>query len=116
MADAKVASPDVLAKLLSAPEGDFLRDALLHFVQALMEADVSAQIGAEKYERSKDRLTQRNGYRSRLWDTRAGALALVGIAGTVGLALLALGLEPDNRLTEVTPRMSMSLASLVERT
>lgn len=76
MADPKVAGPDVLAKLLSEVEGDFLREALRHFLQALMEADVSAQIGAEKYERSEDRLTQRNGYRSRTWETRAGALAL----------------------------------------
>ena len=76
MADPKVAGPDVLAKLLSDPEGDFLRDALRHFIQARMEADVSAQIGAEKYERSEDRLTRRNGYRPRTWETRAGALAL----------------------------------------
>jgi transposase-like protein len=76
MADPKVAGPDVLAKLLSAPEGDFLRDALTHFLQALMEADVGAQCGAEKYQRSEERLTQRNGYRSRTWENRAGALAL----------------------------------------
>lgn len=67
MADPKVAGPDVLDKLLSTPEGDFLRDALTHFLQALMEADVGAQIGAEKYERSEERLTRRNGYRSRTW-------------------------------------------------
>jgi transposase-like protein len=41
-----------------------------------MEAEVSAQIGAERYERSEERTTQRNGFRSRLWDTRAGTLEL----------------------------------------
>lgn len=76
MADPKVAGPDVLDKLLSAEEGDFLRDALRHFLQALMEADVSAQIGAEKHQRTADRVTRRNGYRPRTWETRAGALAL----------------------------------------
>ena len=45
MADVKVAGGDLLDKLLSTPEGDFLRDALTRFLQALMEADVSAKIG-----------------------------------------------------------------------
>jgi len=39
---------------------------------ALMDAEVSAQIGAERHERSADRQTQRNGYRQRDWDTRVG--------------------------------------------
>jgi len=41
-----------------------------------MEAEVSAQIGAERSERSEDRTTQRNDYRSRLWDTRVGTAEL----------------------------------------
>ena len=57
-------------------EVDFLREALRILVQALMEAEVSSQIGAEKYERSADRRTQRNGYRQRCWDTRVGTLEL----------------------------------------
>ncbi len=55
---------------------DFLGDAVRQFVQALMEAEVSAQVGAGRYERRDDRTTQRNGYRSRPWDTRAGTLEL----------------------------------------
>lgn len=54
------------------PDGDFLRDCLSWLVQELMEAEVSAQIGAERYERSDDRAAQRNGYRARPWDTRVG--------------------------------------------
>jgi transposase-like protein len=45
-------------------------------VQELMEAEVSAQIEAERYERSADRTAQRNGYRTRHWDTRVGTLEL----------------------------------------
>ncbi len=45
-------------------------------VQAIMEAEVAVQIGAEHGERSPDRLTQRNGYRPRPWDTRVGTLEL----------------------------------------
>jgi len=76
MAEIKVAGSALLDKLLSAPEGDFLRSAVEQFLQALMEADVSGRIGAERYERTEGRTTQRNGYRDRTWDTRAGSLAL----------------------------------------
>ena len=41
-----------------------------------MEAEVSARIGAEYGERSPERVTQRNGYRSRAWDTRVGTMEL----------------------------------------
>ena len=49
---------------------DFLREALRVLMDAIMDAEVSARIGAEHGERSPDRLTYRNGYRSRAWDTR----------------------------------------------
>jgi putative transposase len=41
-----------------------------------MEAELSELIGAERGERSEERLTHRNGYRPRRWDTRAGELEL----------------------------------------
>src|SRR5438128_12427017 len=41
-----------------------------------MEAEVSELIGAGRGERSEERLTHRNGYRPRRWDTRAGELEL----------------------------------------
>ena len=44
---------------------DFLREAMGVLVQAIMEAEVAVQIGAEHGERSPGRLTQRNGYRPR---------------------------------------------------
>ena len=49
---------------------DFLREALRVLVEGIMDAEVSARIGAEYGERSPERVTQRNGYRSRAWDTR----------------------------------------------
>jgi transposase-like protein len=42
----------------------------------VMEAEVSAKIGAEPYERAAERTTHRNGYRERRWDTRLGSLQL----------------------------------------
>ena len=48
---------------------DFLREALRVLVEGIMDAEVSSRIGAEYGERSPERVTQRNGYRSRAWDT-----------------------------------------------
>ena len=45
-------------------------------MDAIMDAEVSTRIGAEHGERSPDRLTHRNGYRSRAWDTRVGTMEL----------------------------------------
>ena len=42
----------------------------------LMEAEVTAKVGAEPHERSAERTTHRNGYRERRWDTRLGTLSL----------------------------------------
>jgi putative transposase len=58
------------------PQADFLQEGVRWLVQELMEAEVSAQIGAGRYERSAERATQRNGYRTRPWDTRVGTLEL----------------------------------------
>ncbi len=55
---------------------DFLRRALSWLVHELMAAEVSAQIGADRYERTAERTTQRNGARSRDWDTRLGTVDL----------------------------------------
>jgi transposase-like protein len=66
-----------LATLLEGGEGiDFLRESLRWVVQQLMEAEVSEVIGAEHGERNPERLTHRNGYRPRRWDTRAGEIEL----------------------------------------
>jgi putative transposase len=55
---------------------DFLREALAVLVQAVMEAEVTAHLGAGYGERTPNRVTQRNGYRPRAWDTRVGTLEL----------------------------------------
>jgi transposase-like protein len=68
-----------LLELVSKAEAgdvDVLREGVRVLAQALMEAEVSAQIGAEHGERTLDRVTHRNGYRPRDWDTRAGTIEL----------------------------------------
>jgi transposase-like protein len=75
MAEDKMALLEVLRKG-QEPDGDVLMEGMRWLLQELMEAEVSAQIGAGRYERSSERTTQRNGYRSRPWDTRLGTLEL----------------------------------------
>ena len=55
---------------------DFLREALRVVVEGITDAEVSARIGAEYGERCPERVTQRNGHRSRAWDTRVGTMEL----------------------------------------
>ena len=75
MATDRMALVDVLRKGEDSM-ADFLQEGVRWLVQELMEAEVSAQIGAGRYERTDERTTQRNGYRTRPWDTRVGTLEL----------------------------------------
>ena len=68
-----------LLELLRKADGadvDFLREGVRVLAQALMDAEVSAQIGAEHRQRNPERTTHRNGYRARDWDTRVGTIDL----------------------------------------
>lgn len=67
---------ELLRKHTQEADWDFLREAVAVLAQAVMEADFSAQIGAEPGERSPTRRTYRNGHRPRRWDTRAGTIGL----------------------------------------
>jgi putative transposase len=58
------------------PAVDFLQEGMRWLIQQLMETEVSAQIGAQRYARTDERTTHRNGYRTRPWDTRLGTREL----------------------------------------
>jgi len=75
MAEERMALGDLLRKG-EEPGDDPLRELVRWAVQELMEAEVSAQIGAGRYERTDERAAQRNGFRPRPWDTRVGTLEL----------------------------------------
>src|SRR5919201_1776293 len=72
----RMTAAQVADKLLASEHADVLRQSVAWMVAELMEAEVAAQIGAELGERTPERLTQRNGYRLRSWDTRVGELEL----------------------------------------
>jgi transposase-like protein len=78
MAETKRMTADEVVGCLLEGEGlDFLRESLTWVCQQLMEAEVSELVGAARGERApEERLTHRNGYRSRPWQTRAGELEL----------------------------------------
>jgi len=76
MASTSMELHDFLSKAASGADVNFLREGVRALAQALMELEVSERIGAEKHERSDGRLTHRNGYRERMWDTQVGAIDL----------------------------------------
>jgi transposase-like protein len=58
------------------PDADLLREMIGFAAQRLMELEVEGLTGAGYGERSPDRINQRNGYRERDWETRAGRVEL----------------------------------------
>jgi putative transposase len=67
---------EVLDALTVAEVDDRIRQAAQTIYQALIEAELTAVIGAAPHERTPERLAQRNGHRSRLLATTAGDLEL----------------------------------------
>ena len=57
-------------------DATLLWDMISFAAQRLMELEVSGLTGADQGERSAERLTHRNGYRDRDWETRAGTVEL----------------------------------------
>ena len=64
----------LLGEALTDASPDLMRSLLQTMINALLSADADAVIGAEWGLPSPDRTAQRNGYRHRDLDTRAGTI------------------------------------------
>jgi len=65
-----------MRKLIAEGDIDVLRTLVKQMAEALMGAEVEALCGAAHGERHPQRANQRNGYRTRPWNTRAGTIEL----------------------------------------
>ena len=64
------------ALLEKSSDADLLREMIGFTAERLMALEVEGLTGAGHGERSADRITHRNGYRDRSWETRAGTVEL----------------------------------------
>jgi len=73
MTDDRMALIELIEK---GADSDLVRELLAFAADRMMELEVEARTGARAGARSADRLTHRNGYRERAWETRAGRIDL----------------------------------------
>ncbi|QQS02318.1 MAG: IS256 family transposase [Austwickia sp.] len=76
MALSQSALLEILDAIKEADVADRVRESAATIYQALIEAELTAVIGAEPHERTDARTGQRNGHRSRTLSTSAGDLEL----------------------------------------
>jgi len=78
MAKDRIERDELTSKLVEMTQEaeDPLRAMAEMITDFLMEAEVTAKVGAGPYGRSAERTTHRNGHRERRWDTRLGTLSL----------------------------------------
>src|SRR6266545_6348116 len=77
MAEDRMAVLETVRKAIAEGDVDFLREGVRVLAQAVMETEVTELTGVPHGERDPERrMTRRNGYRERRWDTRVGTLEL----------------------------------------
>jgi putative transposase len=99
MADSQsMTTSELVRKTLLDEHGDFLREAVAIVAAQLMDAEITAQIGAGRGEVAPEsRSTHRNGYRPRGWETRVGEIELQIPRKRSGEAYFPSFLEPRRR-------------------
>ena len=76
MALSESAVSDLLDALRVADGTDLVRELAQWALQQLIDAEATERIGADRWERSAERVTHRNGTRPKVLSTKAGDLEL----------------------------------------
>ena len=98
MADGQsMTTQELVRRALLDEHGDFLGEAVALVAAQLMDAEITAEIGAAHGEVSAERVTHRNGYRPRMWETRVGEIELEIPKKRAGGAYFPSFLEPRRR-------------------
>ena len=98
------------ALLEKSSDADLLREMIGFTAERLMALEVEGLTGAGHGERSADRITHRNGYRDRSWETRAGA----GVAERTRYCLQLI-LSEDRHLCSLPCRDIQAAVALFRR-
>ncbi len=72
----RMTAAELVDNLMADEHRDVVQESVRWLCRELMSADVSAQIGAGHGELAPDRVTHRNGYRPRTWETHVGQIEL----------------------------------------
>jgi putative transposase len=98
MADGQsMTTQELVRRALLDEHGDFLGEAVALVAAQLMDAEITAEIGAAHGVVSAERVTHRNGYRPRMWETRVGEIELEIPKKRSGGAYFPSFLEPRRR-------------------
>jgi len=98
MADRQsMTTQELVRRTLLDEHGDFLREAVAMVAAQMMESEITGEIGAGHGEVSAERITHRNGYRPRVWETRVGEIELQIPRKRSGEAYFPSFLEPRRR-------------------
>jgi putative transposase len=90
---------ELLVALRAGDGVDLVRELAQWALQELIEVEAAERIGAGRYERSGERVTERNGHRSRTLTTKAGDL-MVGIPKLRQGSFFPSILEPRRRIDQ----------------
>jgi transposase-like protein len=108
--------PIGLAQAILLDDPEFLRGIVERALQAILEEEMTAHLGAARYERGTERTGHRNGYKPRTLTTRVGTLTLrvpQDRAGTFSTELFARYQRSEQAL--VTTLMEMYVQGVSTR-
>ncbi|MCA1698357.1 MAG: IS256 family transposase [Actinobacteria bacterium] len=98
---------ELVRRTLLDEHGDFLKEAVAMVAAQLMDAEIAGQVGAGLGEVSDGRVTHRNGYRPRLWETRVGEIELQIPRKRSGESYFPSFLEPRRRCEQAVVAVVM---------